>query len=177
MQRVEHMRERVALVTESARSHSSGADGSDDARRDDFRLGIIGVAAAATTKAFRAKHTNVPWRDAIAMREFLGKPDRLIDFAALRKAVRETVPALAKTLALPEFEVDHVERLKITRAEAKALREWAAKNPRPKPKPRKRVARPDATARREVRPTTPAERAAMTTETDRRGWSRKSRQG
>jgi len=145
MQRIEHMRERVALVTETAgrARRMPTAPGMRDATI--YRLSIIGVAAAATTKAFRTKHASVPWTDAIAMRKFLGKPDRLLDHAALRKAVRETVPALAKTLARPEFEMDHVERLKIARAETKALREWAAKNPVPKPKKRKRGTRPAPT--------------------------------
>jgi len=67
-----------------------------------YRLGVMGGAAAATTKAFRAKRTNIPCAEVIAMQGLLGKPDRLIDHAVLRKAVRDTVPGLMKTLARPD---------------------------------------------------------------------------
>ena len=135
-QSLENMREHLRRVMDAARRAGR-------VRRDAmiYRLGVMGVAAAATTKAFRAKHARIPWADVIALQELLGKPDRLLDHAALRNVMRETVPALMKALARPDLEVAEVIRLNVTPAEAKALREWGAKNLLPKPKKRKRVAR------------------------------------
>lgn len=129
MQRIEEMRESIAVVASATGRARRGLSARVLRDLTIHRLGMIGEAAAATTKPFRAKHRRVPWADVVALRELFCKPDRLLDEAVLRKAVRETVPALAKVLARPEFEVDHVERLKISRAETKALREWGAKNP------------------------------------------------
>ena len=128
-QRIEHMRLRVALVTEeTGRTRRMPPKGWLMREATIHRLGIIGVAAAGATKALRAKYPSVPWADAIAIRKFLGKSDDRLDQSALRKAVRETVPALAKVLARPEFEAG------------------AAKNPLQKPKARSArsaVARPN----------------------------------
>lgn len=113
----------------------------DVLRRDAmiYRLGVIGLAAAATTKAFRAKHTNIPWDEVIALRDFLGKPDRVLDHAALRKAMRETIPAVMKALARPDFEVVEVIRLNLTPSDAKVLREWCATSLLPNLKKHARV--------------------------------------
>lgn len=103
-QRIEHMRWRVALVAEATGRGRRMPPSGLLREATIHRLSIIGAAAASTPKAFRAKHPSVPWDEAISMREFFGKPDRLLDPAALRKAVRETVPALAKALARPDLE-------------------------------------------------------------------------
>ena len=63
-----------------------------------YNLGIIGVAADGMTEAFRAVRPSIPWGEAIAMQEFLGKPDRLLDFDAVDRAMRELVPVLLAEL-------------------------------------------------------------------------------
>ena len=63
-----------------------------------YVLGIIGVAAEGMTAEFRAAHPSIPWKDVIAMEEFVGKPDRLLNQTAVEKALHETVPVLLREL-------------------------------------------------------------------------------
>ena len=63
-----------------------------------YKLGIIGAAAVGMTEAFRAGRPSIPWEHAIAMLEFVGKPDRLLDHDAVKRALRETVPVLLREL-------------------------------------------------------------------------------
>ena len=63
-----------------------------------YLLEIIGVAAAGMTEAFRAKFPSIPWADAIAMMEFIGKPDELLDLDAVHRGIHEVVPVLLREL-------------------------------------------------------------------------------
>ena len=94
-QRLDDMLEFATQVTECAKEEPR--DPRDAAIRRHatiYRLETIGVAAAGMTERFRAARPSIPWEDAMAMQEFLGKPDRLLDFDAVDKAIHELVPVL-----------------------------------------------------------------------------------
>jgi len=98
-QRLADVLEFATQVTEWARETPPNAR---DAmvRRDAtiYNLCKIGVASAGMTEAFRAKYPNIPWAEAMAMQEFFGKPDRLLDHDAVERASRETVPVLLREM-------------------------------------------------------------------------------
>jgi uncharacterized protein with HEPN domain len=61
-------------------------------------LTIVGLAASGLSAECRAKYPHVPWERVVALRQFHGKPDRLIDFDDVRHAMTNIVPLLLMVL-------------------------------------------------------------------------------
>ncbi len=59
---------------------------------------ISTLLATRMIEAFRTARPHIPWEEAIAMRDFVSKPDRLLDANAAQRAMRETVPTLLREL-------------------------------------------------------------------------------
>ena len=98
-QRLDDMLQFATEITEWAQKAPRNArDAAVTRQATLYLLGIIGVAAAGMTEAFRAARPHILWEEAIAMQEFVGQPDRLLDADAVQSAMRATVPTLLREL-------------------------------------------------------------------------------
>ena len=62
------------------------------------QLSIIGEAASRLSKELRAKHTAVPWKDIMGMRNIVIHQYWEVDFDVVWESAKKDVPALVKEL-------------------------------------------------------------------------------